>query len=190
MRRSRLFLLAPVAALLVTVTMPAAVHGDPTFDSRLAADTSADCFGHSWSPALASRAQYVAQEIANSGNFANNLGGGAGAENVGWSDQITDPTQAADAINQAYMNSPEHHANICDTRWHSLGVGSVFLATWNCSNCGGSEPKSNVWVDAVEFGNPASGGSTPPPHPARGPSGSAPQSDGGDVPIPGTGGAL
>lgn len=188
-RRLAPFAVISVLAVVFSLIFAHPAHADPTFDQRLFADTNADCFAHSWDDSLAALAQQRAEYIADSGSDANNLQPPAKDENDGWIDNTTDPVQAADGINQAYMNSPEHHANICDTRYHAVGIGSVFRSTWNCGppDCSGTH--QNVWISAVEFGDPSA--SAPPPAqphaPSGGPHNSAPAP--GGITVPGTGGA-
>lgn len=168
------FALAAASLAVVVLCAVPHVHADGSFDSTLYADTNGDrasvCGQPSlgWSGSMASIAEQRAEYIADSGNFTNQLEMSYGAENVGWSDNVTDPVQAAHTINQAYLGSPDHKANICDPRWNVIGIGSVFRSSW--------QGKSNVWIDAEEFTNASSGGggdggSQPSPvHPASPPS--------------------
>jgi uncharacterized protein YkwD len=71
-------------------------------------------------------------------------------ENIGWESGYTDPTQAAQYLNQAFMNSSEHRANILNPNYTDLGVGSWSTApgqVWS----GGGGSFSNVFMASEEF---------------------------------------
>jgi len=84
------------------------------------------------------------------------------AENIGWEAGSVDPVAAAKLLNDQFMNSPGHRANILDPAATHVGVGSWRTAsgqTWS----GGGAPYSNVYVSAVVFAHLAGG--TPPAQP-------------------------
>jgi uncharacterized protein YkwD len=71
-------------------------------------------------------------------------------ENIGWESGYTDPTQAAQYLNQQFMNSSEHRANILNPSFTDLGVGSWSTApgqVWS----GGGGSYSNVYMASEEF---------------------------------------
>lgn len=179
--RTRITALGCALLVVVVLTPWLLAHADSGFDSTLFGATNADransciqpAFG--WSSAMASIAQQRAQEIADTGNFTNKLEMSYGAENIGWSSGPTDPQVAADTINQSYMNSSEHRANICDPRWNVVGIGSVYRDSWN--------GKSQVWIDAEEFTG-AQG--SPPIAPSHNNANAVTQAPG--ISVPGTGG--
>ena len=72
-------------------------------------------------------------------------------ENVGWSGGITDPVQAAIYQNTLYMNSSPHRANILDSAYTQVGVGSWDTAPGQTWSGGGGAPVADVVVSAVEF---------------------------------------
>ncbi len=72
------------------------------------------------------------------------------AENIGWESGSVDPAAAARILEDGFMNSPGHRANILDPATTHVGVGSWRTAagqTWS----GGGAPYSNVYVTAVVF---------------------------------------
>jgi uncharacterized protein YkwD len=72
------------------------------------------------------------------------------AENIGWEQGTTDPGTAARVLNDQFMNSPGHRANILDPNVTHVGVGSWHTEaaqTW--SGAGGA--RGNVYVTAVVF---------------------------------------
>jgi len=78
-------------------------------------------------------------------------------ENIGWEAGASSP---AGYINVAFMNSPDHRANILDSNYTELGVGSDESArgvTWT-----GQGSEQNVWMFSEEFAQV--GSSPPPPH--------------------------
>jgi uncharacterized protein YkwD len=81
-------------------------------------------------------------------------------ENIGWVAGAGGATSSADYINGQFMNSPEHRANILDSRYTHLGVGSWATATGTTWHYPGSASYSNVWMYSEEF---AQLGSAPPP---------------------------
>jgi uncharacterized protein YkwD len=76
-------------------------------------------------------------------------------ENIGWESGAGSP---ASYINQAFMNSAEHRANILNSAYTAMGAGSAFGASWS-----GAGSQQNVWMFSEEF---AQLGAAPPP-PAR-----------------------
>jgi uncharacterized protein YkwD len=81
-------------------------------------------------------------------------------ENIGWSAGSGGAASSASYINQQFMNSPEHRANILGNFSH-IGVGSIFTSgQWS----GGGSTQSNVWMFSEEFALLSS--APPPPAPA------------------------
>lgn len=187
MRRRFAALVAVMLAIAITTPL-LLVHADSGFDQTLFAATNGDRANScgrpqlGWSNAMAAIAEQRAQYIADTGDITNHLEQNPGAENTGQSWNVPDATQAANYINQAYMASGEHRANICDGRWNVVGIASVYRDSW--------QGHSQVWIDAVEFTSsssaPAPAAPQAPPNSQSGPS--VPQSQGG-VSVPGTGGA-
>lgn len=76
-------------------------------------------------------------------------------ENIGWVGGISGADSAAQWINNAFMNSPDHRANILDPSYTDLGTGSAQTASgqsWTCpasEGCQGSYQQ--VWIFAEEF---------------------------------------
>jgi uncharacterized protein YkwD len=86
-------------------------------------------------------------------------------ENIGWVSGEGSANAAADYINGAFMNSPDHRSNILDSNYTEMGVGSDESApgvTWT----GVSPGQQNVWMFSEEF---AQVGSASPPPPRRNP---------------------
>jgi uncharacterized protein YkwD len=83
-------------------------------------------------------------------------------ENIGWTGGLSDPASAASYVNQSFMNSPEHRANILNGSYTHLGIGSDHAATWSYPG-GGSY--SNVWMFSEEFAQLSSSPPPPPPPP-------------------------
>jgi len=85
------------------------------------------------------------------------------AENIGWESGNLDPVAAAKLLNDQFMNSPGHRANILDPAATHVGVGSWSTPsgqTW----AGGGTPYHNVYVTAVVFAHlPTT--TQPPPAP-------------------------
>jgi len=71
-------------------------------------------------------------------------------ENIGWESGYTDPTQAATYLNQQFMNSTEHRANILNPNYTDVGVGSWATAAGQ-SWTGGGGSFSNVFMASEEF---------------------------------------
>lgn len=72
------------------------------------------------------------------------------AENIGWESGSADSAAAAQRLNDQFMASPGHRANILDPAATHVGVGSWHTApgqTWS----GGGAPYTNVTVTAVVF---------------------------------------
>jgi uncharacterized protein YkwD len=91
-------------------------------------------------------------------------------ENIGWCSNCGDAAAAAGYINTAFMNSPEHRANILNANYTHLGVGSDFAPSWS----GAGSSQSNAWLFAVEFAQLASAPPPPRPAPPRPPAVAAP----------------
>jgi uncharacterized protein YkwD len=71
-------------------------------------------------------------------------------ENIGWEQGTTDAATAARILNDQFMNSPGHRANILDPNATHVGVGSWHTApgqSWS----GAGTPRSDVYVTAVVF---------------------------------------
>ncbi|MBJ7594378.1 MAG: hypothetical protein JF886_05845 [Candidatus Dormibacteraeota bacterium] len=81
-------------------------------------------------------------------------------ENIGWN-TYGDSGTAASQINSAFMNSPDHRANILNGNFTALGVGSANSgsAAWT----GGGGSYTGAWMFSEEFAQLA--GSPPPPPP-------------------------
>ena len=87
-------------------------------------------------------------------------------ENIGWVNNDSNAINAAGIVNTAFMNSPDHRANILNGSYTDEGVGSFYGATWSGdSSCG--NPCSSVWMFSEEF---AQLGAAPPPPPPPPPS--------------------
>jgi uncharacterized protein YkwD len=74
----------------------------------------------------------------------------AAAENIGWEMGTTDPAAAAQVLNNQFMASSGHRANILDPNLTHVGVGSWHTGpgqTWS----GSGSPKTDVYVTAVVF---------------------------------------
>jgi uncharacterized protein YkwD len=83
-------------------------------------------------------------------------------ENIGWVSGNPSSGSAASTINHAFMGSPEHQANILNSRYTEMGVGSDESSSgvvWT----GVSPGQTGVWMFSEEF---AQVGSSPPPRPA------------------------
>ena len=83
-------------------------------------------------------------------------------ENIGWVSGEGSATAAADYVNGAFMNSPDHRSNILDANYTEMGVGSDESApgvTWT----GVSPGQQNVWMFSEEFAQ-VGAASPPPPH--------------------------
>jgi uncharacterized protein YkwD len=88
-------------------------------------------------------------------------------ENIGWEAGSSSP---ASYLNGAFMNSSDHRANILNSSYTEMGVGSDESApgvTWT-----GVGAEQNVWMFSEEF---AQVGASPPPPPRRPAAGSAPR---------------
>jgi uncharacterized protein YkwD len=82
-------------------------------------------------------------------------------ENIGWVSGEGSATAAADYINGAFMNSPDHRSNILDGNYTEMGVGSDESApgvTWT----GVSPGQQNVWMFSEEFAQVGAASSPPP----------------------------
>ncbi len=139
--------------------VPHAVCGI-TVNGRAADMIQREYFSHPIPPCN----QYVFVIMQESG-INTNLGAGENIGFVGFTsgpDPSYSPSAAATYINQQFMNSPEHHANIMGN-YNQIGVGtaeSSGSSTWTYS--GGSTYYS-AWMFAVEFANVQASTPTPPP---------------------------
>ncbi len=82
-------------------------------------------------------------------------------ENIGWVSGEGSANAAADYINGAFMNSPDHRSNILDANYTEMGVGSDESApgvTWT----GVSPGQQNVWMFSEEFAQVGAASSPPP----------------------------
>ena len=86
-------------------------------------------------------------------------------ENIGWVSGAGGATSSANYINGQFMNSPDHRANILDSRYTHLGVGSWGTAAGATWHYPGSPSYSNAWMFSEEFAQLASS-PAPPPKPA------------------------
>jgi uncharacterized protein YkwD len=76
-------------------------------------------------------------------------------ENIAWESGVSDPAAAAAQLNNNFMNSPEHRANILDPSFNQMGIGSQLAASY--------QGASNAWLTTEEFiQGPVAGGGTPP----------------------------
>jgi uncharacterized protein YkwD len=82
-------------------------------------------------------------------------------ENIGWVSGTTNASVAAQYVNNQFMASPDHRANILNPRFTIVGVGSWWTAagqTWS----GGGAAQSNVVMATEEFAaGPAAGAPVP-----------------------------
>lgn len=81
-------------------------------------------------------------------------------ENIGWN-TYGDAGSAASQINSAFMNSPDHRANILNANFTALGIGSDNSGSASWSGGGGSY--TGAWMFSEEFAQ--LNGSPPPPPP-------------------------
>lgn len=110
-------------------------------------------------PILNCNGQYVFSMMQASGvNYR------AAGENIGWDSGTGDAAASASYINTQFMNSPEHRANILNTSYTHIGVGTDFdTGSWS----GGGASISNVWMFSEEFAQLASSPPPPPPSTPR-----------------------
>ena len=96
----------------------------------------------------------------------------AAAEDLGWVNAISDPVAAARWVNNHFMASPEHRANILDPGFTTAAIGSWWTSpgqTWS----GAGPAVTDAVVVAAEFTNgpraaapaPPPQAAPPPPHP-------------------------
>jgi uncharacterized protein YkwD len=106
-------------------------------------------------------------------------------ENIGWVSGEGSGNAAADYVNGAFMNSPDHRSNILDANYTEMGVGSDESApgvTWT----GVSPGQQNVWMFSEEFAQ-VGAAAPPPPHktPKPGGGGGGKNSPGPQPPVVG-----
>ncbi|HET9050605.1 MAG TPA: hypothetical protein VFO60_02815 [Candidatus Dormibacteraeota bacterium] len=102
--------------------------------------------------------QYVFSMMSAYGLTWNSAG-----ENIGWSSGFSDAGSSVGYVNTALMNSPGHRANILNTSYTGMGVGSGWEAgPWTGA---GSSPIGNVSMFAELFIQTASA-PAPTPRPA------------------------
>jgi hypothetical protein len=94
-------------------------------------------------------------------------------ENIGWNNYP--PAQSVDQINTAFMNSPDHRANILGN-YNQAGTGA-WAATGPWSGAGG--PFNGVIMYTEIFINGPGGGPPPPPRPLPPPPPPRPSGGGG-----------
>lgn len=94
-------------------------------------------------------------------------------ENIGWVNNDSNSIDAANVVNTAFMNSPDHRDNILNGSYTDLGVGSAFGGTWSGDPSCGS-PCSNVWMFSEEFTQMQAAPPPPPPPPTPQPSNPSP----------------
>lgn len=155
--RPRRRLASRVAALLVgifalgLVVAPVAWAWDPNafsssdeqelFGLTNQARASAGLRVLKWDPTLASIARWRSQDMIDNNYFSHTLPGGGmvfdvldqrgycytiAGENIGWNTYPDD--QATAQIQQMFMNSPAHRANILGDAWNVMGVGAYMGA--------------------------------------------------------------
>ena len=111
-------------------------------------------------PILGCDGQYVFSMMTAAGVHYESAG-----ENIGWND-YTDPAEAAAQINTAFMNSPEHRANILNPAYTHVGIGSASSGA-NTWSGGGATGYQNVSMFTEEFAQlPAGTPGNSPPAPA------------------------
>lgn len=84
-------------------------------------------------------------------------------ENIGWVNGEGSGDAAAHWINQAFMNSSDHRANILNPNYTDLGIGSAEApggVSWTYPGAPGSY--QNVWMFAQEFAQLHSSSAPPP----------------------------
>ncbi|MBV8300376.1 MAG: hypothetical protein JOY68_00455 [Candidatus Dormibacteraeota bacterium] len=96
-------------------------------------------------------------------------------ENIGWVSGETSGGAAANYINGAFMNSPDHRANILDGNYTEMGVGSDATAPGQSWTGAGSPGYTNVWIFSEEFAQVGNAGPPPPPPTPRPTSGGTPR---------------
>ena len=107
---------------------------------------------------------YFAHQIPPCGQYVwsvFNLGAFTSAgENIGWN--TYSPAPGVNQINTAFMNSPEHRANILGA-YNQLGTGA-WAATGAWSGAGGSYSGVIMYTE-IFINSPGGGGAPPPPPP-------------------------
>jgi len=152
------------SALLSLINQDRASHGLPGLQSSgplgaLAESTSYGGCGYT----IAGRAEdmikrnYFSHTLLNCGSQnafsimrADGIPFGSAAENLGYASGISDPTSAAQWINTHFMDSSEHEANILNSAFTTVGIGSWRTAAGQSWSGAGSS-LSNVIVAVVEF---------------------------------------
>ena len=74
----------------------------------------------------------------------------AAGENIAWMNGTSDPLVASENLMSSLMNSPGHRANILDSRFTHVGIGSWTTPagqTWS----GAGSPLPRVWIAAQVF---------------------------------------
>jgi uncharacterized protein YkwD len=89
----------------------------------------------------------------------------AAGENIGWNNYP--PSQSVGQINTAFMNSPEHRANILGG-YNTLGTGA-WQATGAWSGAGGSYNGVIMYTEVFTNSPSGGGGAAPPPPPPPAP---------------------
>jgi uncharacterized protein YkwD len=118
---------------------------------------------------------YFAHPILNCGgqnvfNMLNAFGVSyrSAGENIGWASNAGGASGSANYVNNAFMNSPDHRANILNGSYTHLGIGSAHGASW--------QGNSDVWMFAQVFTQDNSAPPPPPPPPPAPPQPTAPPS--------------
>lgn len=83
-------------------------------------------------------------------------------ENIAWMSGTTDPLVAAERLTNDLMASPGHKANMLNSKFTHVGIGSWRTAT-GASWSGGGTALRNVFITAQVFGQMASTPTPPPP---------------------------
>lgn len=108
---------------------------------------------------------YFAHVILNCGQYVFSMMSAFGVhymsagENIGWN-----TTGSASAVNSAFMNSPDHRANILNGNYTDLGIGSDSGANWTG---GGGSYSATMFSE--EFAQLHSSSPPPPPPPPPAP---------------------
>ena len=111
---------------------------------------------------------YFAHPILNCGQYvfsmmtASGINYRSAGENIGWDSGTGDAAASSSYINQQFMNSTEHRANILNTAYTHLGIGTDYTTgSWS----GGGTAISNVWMFSEEFAQLATTAPAPTPKP-------------------------
>jgi uncharacterized protein YkwD len=107
---------------------------------------------------------YFAHEIPECGNqyadimlIPDGVHWSAWAENIEWQSGGGAAAAVAAAMNDGFMNSPEHRANILDRTYNLMGTGSELSGSF--------QGNPDVWMVVEEFAQGSGGGAAPAPRP-------------------------